>query len=114
HHVLGCHGLGGRAVSIRALDARGRVPRRIRRPGCRCGCAGTQGGPAEHHVRGGRVTAAVAAAVIGCGGLAALARYLVALWFSTDDRFPWAVLVVNVIGSALGGVVLGLGGGLDD
>lgn len=55
------------------------------------------------------MTAALAAAVLVFGGVAALLRYLVALWFSTDERFPWAVLVVNVIGSALGGAVLALG-----
>ena len=58
------------------------------------------------------MTAALVVTVLLCGGAAALLRYLVALWFSADDRFPWAVLVVNVIGSALGGVVLGLGTGL--
>jgi CrcB protein len=60
------------------------------------------------------VSWALAATVIGCGGFAALARYLVAVWFSADDRFPWAVLTVNVIGSALGGAVLALGAGLRD
>lgn len=55
------------------------------------------------------MTAALVLTVIGCGGLAAVARFLVGLWFSSDDRFPWAVLTVNVIGSALAGVVLGLG-----
>jgi fluoride exporter len=60
------------------------------------------------------VTAAVAATAIACGGVAALVRYLVAVWFSAHDGFPWAVLTVNVVGSALGGVVLGLAGGLGD
>lgn len=60
------------------------------------------------------MTAALAVAAIVSGGLAALARYLVALWFSPDEGFPWAVLTVNVIGSALAGVVLGLGSGLGD
>lgn len=54
------------------------------------------------------MTAALVVTVLVCGGGAALLRYLVAVWFSPDDRFPWAVLVVNVIGSALGGVVLAL------
>lgn len=58
------------------------------------------------------MTWVLAATVIGCGGVAALARYLVAMWFSSDDRFPWAVLTVNVIGSALGGMVLAIGSGL--
>lgn len=55
------------------------------------------------------MTAALAATVLVCGGGAAVARYLVAVWFGVDGRFPWAVLVVNVIGSALGGAVLALG-----
>ena len=54
----------------------------------------------------------LAAAVIIAGGLAAVARYLLSVWFSADTRFPWAVLAANVVGSALGGVVLGLGTGL--
>lgn len=58
------------------------------------------------------MTAALVVAVLVCGGVAALLRYLVAVWFSPDDRFPWAVLVVNVIGSSLGGVVLALGADL--
>jgi CrcB protein len=58
------------------------------------------------------VTAALALAVIVCGGVAALTRYLVALWFSPDDRFPWAVLTVNVAGSALAGAVLAVGSAL--
>jgi CrcB protein len=60
------------------------------------------------------VTAALAATVIACGGVAALVRYLVAAWFSSADGFPWAVLTVNVIGSAFAGAVLAIGAGLDD
>ena len=60
------------------------------------------------------MTAAIAATVIGCGGVAALARYLVAVWFSSDGGFPWAVLVVNVVGSALAGTVLALAAALGD
>lgn len=60
------------------------------------------------------MTAAVAATVIACGGVAALARYLVAVWFSREEGFPWAVLTVNVIGSALAGAVLALAAGLSD
>lgn len=55
------------------------------------------------------MTAALVVTVLACGGVAALLRYLVGIWFSADERFPWAVLVVNVVGSALGGAVLGLG-----
>jgi len=42
--------------------------------------------------------------VIVVGALAAVARYLV----TRAVPVPWGVLVVNVIGSAIGGVVLGL------
>lgn len=60
------------------------------------------------------MTAALAATVIACGGIAAVVRYLVAVWSSPDDGFPWAVLTVNLIGSALAGAVLALGAGLGD
>src|SRR5690606_35581794 len=40
--------------------------------------------------------------------LGALLRWLVATAFAREGRFPWAVLVVNVVGSALAGAVLGL------
>ena len=42
-------------------------------------------------------------AVLGAGACAALIRYLVS--FATAA--PWAVLAVNVVGSAIGGWVLG-------
>ena len=54
---------------------------------------------------------AVALVTVAAGGLAAVIRYLVsvALARSSDaEGFPWAVLAVNVVGSAIGGVVLGL------
>ena len=51
------------------------------------------------------ILAFVAAAVVG--GLAAVARYLITRAFGPTP-FPWAVLLVNLIGSAIGGVVLGL------
>lgn len=50
----------------------------------------------------------IPALVVGGGALGALLRWLVATAFERAGRFPWAVLVVNVIGSALAGVVLGL------
>lgn len=50
----------------------------------------------------------IPALVIGAGALGALLRWLVATAFERTERFPWAVLVVNVFGSALAGVVLGL------
>ena len=40
-----------------------------------------------------------------------MARYLVSLTMahvSTAESFPWAVLIVNVLGSAAGGIILGL------
>lgn len=51
------------------------------------------------------MTAAVIATVIIVGAIAAVARYLVARLF-VGSRFPWAVLVVNVVASAIGGAVL--------
>jgi CrcB protein len=45
---------------------------------------------------------------IGAGGLAAVVRYLVTLAFRGRGALPWAVLIVNSIGSALGGVAVGL------
>lgn len=60
------------------------------------------------------MTPLLAASVVLAGGLASALRYLVSWWFAGGGRLPWAVLVVNVIGSALGGVVLGVGVGLDD
>lgn len=57
------------------------------------------------------MTVALALVTIGAGGLGAVIRYLVSLGLarvSDAERFPWAVLVVNVAGSAIGGVVLGM------
>jgi CrcB protein len=57
------------------------------------------------------VNAAVVAATVAAGGAAAVIRYLVSRSLarvSDAEGFPWAVLVVNVAGSAVGGVVLGL------
>lgn len=48
---------------------------------------------------------------LAAGGLATALRYLVSRAFagtSAADNFPWAVLVVNALGSAAGGVALGL------
>ena len=50
----------------------------------------------------------LAAAVITAGAVGALARFGVAKFFGPRTQFPWAVLVVNVIGSAIGGAVLAL------
>lgn len=53
------------------------------------------------------MTAAIVATVVVVGAIAAVARYLVGRVFA-ESRFPWAVLTVNVVASAIGGVVLGL------
>lgn len=47
------------------------------------------------------------AAVVG-GGLASVIRYLVSVAFSGRGALPWAVFIVNSVGSGLGGVVVGL------
>lgn len=54
------------------------------------------------------MTPAVVAAVLVAGAIGAVARYGVSRALASRPGFPWAVLVVNVVGSALGGVVLGL------
>jgi fluoride exporter len=46
-------------------------------------------------------------AAVLAGGLAAVARYLIVRAFGPTP-FPWAILLVNAVGSAIGGVVLGL------
>lgn len=51
----------------------------------------------------------VIAAALGAGALGALARYgTTVLLGHPRARIPWAVLTVNVAGSALGGVLLAL------
>ena len=42
------------------------------------------------------------------GALGAVLRFLVARAFASRPGVPWAVLTVNVVGSAIGGAVLGL------
>jgi len=54
------------------------------------------------------VTIGVALATLGAGGLAAVARCGVTVLFAKRKGFPWAVMTVNVIGSALGGAAVGL------
>jgi fluoride exporter len=43
-----------------------------------------------------------------CGGVASVVRYLVTLAFGGRGVLPWAVFTVNVIGSVIGGVTIGL------
>jgi CrcB protein len=43
-----------------------------------------------------------------CGGVASVVRYLVTLAFGGRGVLPWAVFTVNVVGSAIGGVTIGL------
>jgi len=45
-----------------------------------------------------------------CGGLGAAARYLVDIGIAraTGSRFPWGVMVINVTGSLLLGLVVGM------
>jgi fluoride exporter len=54
------------------------------------------------------VTLALALAVIVAGGVGALLRYLVTLAVLGREPLPWAVFIVNVVGSAIGGALLGL------
>lgn len=54
------------------------------------------------------MSALVVTAVLVAGAIGALLRFGVSVVFATRSRFPWAVLVVNVVGSALGGSILAL------
>ena len=55
------------------------------------------------------MNAATIIAVLAAGALGAVARYLVSRFFAPrPGDFPWAVLVVNVVGSAIGGAALGM------
>jgi CrcB protein len=47
-----------------------------------------------------------AAALVG--GAASVIRYLVSLAYAKRSGLPWAVFTVNVIGSAIGGIAVGL------
>ena len=54
------------------------------------------------------MTAPVVVAVLVAGIMGGLARYGISLALAKRPSFPWAVLVVNVLASAFGGVALGL------
>jgi CrcB protein len=50
----------------------------------------------------------VVLAVLGAGAVGAVARYLVGLAFARSGGLPWAVLIVNTVGSAIAGWMLAL------
>ncbi len=58
------------------------------------------------------MTPLVVAVALAGGAVAALARYAVAVRFApaepSEERFPWAVLIVNLVGSVVAGVAIGL------
>ncbi len=45
---------------------------------------------------------------MAAGAAGAVIRYLVARFLAGRSTLPWAVLLVNVVGSAVGGVIVGL------
>ncbi len=47
-----------------------------------------------------------AAALVGGGGT--VVRYLISRAYSKRNGLPWAVFTVNVVGSAIGGIAVGL------
>jgi CrcB protein len=53
-------------------------------------------------------TLVVGLATLVAGGLAAVLRYGVTRAFAGRGSLPWAVLTVNVVGSAIGGAAVGL------
>jgi len=57
------------------------------------------------------MTPALVTVTLAAGGAATVLRYLVSRALagtSRADNFPWAVLIVNALGSVAGGVALGL------
>jgi CrcB protein len=53
-------------------------------------------------------TVVIALATLVAGGFAAVVRYGVTRAFAGRGSLPWAVLVVNIVGSAVGGATVGL------
>ncbi|CAN5314142.1 N/A [soil metagenome] len=54
------------------------------------------------------MTPGVVVAVLAAGVVGALSRYSISLALARHSRFPFAVLIVNVVGSIIGGALLGL------
>jgi len=54
------------------------------------------------------MTGGVVAAILIAGAAGSILRYLTTRAFSSTTQFPWAVLIVNAVGSALGGMLAGL------
>ena len=55
------------------------------------------------------MSALVLVSALAAGALGALLRYATSIAFvRRPSRLPWAVLLVNVVGSLVGGIVLGL------
>ncbi len=54
------------------------------------------------------MTAPLVIAVLVAGVIGGLARYGVSLAMTRRPTLPWAVLIVNAVASAIGGVALGL------
>ncbi|EAR25872.1 hypothetical protein A20C1_08328 [marine actinobacterium PHSC20C1] len=54
------------------------------------------------------MTGTVVFAILAAGAVGAILRYLTSRAFAAQPGFPWAVLIVNVAGSALGGLLAGL------
>jgi CrcB protein len=54
------------------------------------------------------VSALVVIVALAAGAIAALLRYAASILFAGRSRLPLAVLLVNAVGSMIGGIVLGL------
>ena len=50
----------------------------------------------------------IALVTVLAGAVGAVIRYLISRALAGRSRFPWAVFAVNVVGSAIGGVIVGL------